>query len=569
MDLTDVKQHVIAMEQADLIAVDTETTGIDGIKTGRDYAIGVSVAYRLGPLGVFSAYFPLRHDVESLPLSPTVDLLAPVLRDKPLVFHNRKFDLFSLKTLGITDFRKIHYDTAIEMGIVNEEWPTRKLDFLGKMVLNRGKDSEKIDAWTKMYGWGTHVPPHVMSDYAKVDAEVTLESHEVLWKRMIKEDTAQLWPSEYEFNNLLYEMESRGVGINKRFCEEKLETGLKRMAELESVLSFSPSKSGELSDFFFNELKMPVLKETPAGKPSLDKHVMEEYDELLAASDNPVAKLVLEYRGWQKATSSLYKPMLELEVDGLVHCNFNQGKTKTGRLSCDSPNLQQIPRKSEKEWNGDARKAFDANDPDYDLIGYDYSQLELRLATAYGQEQRLIEEFLKDDADPFTAYMDVIGCTRQETKTFFYSNIYGAGTAKIAYTLGRDLDDVRPLHTKFLNSIPGITFASKRAGQLAADRKYVRYWTGRRRHFPYGEGSYRAFNSILQGGAAELVKHAMLRMREIENDDIQMVLQVHDEIVFRVRRGTLDKYDARIREIMTDFPQFGVRFAVESKVWNA
>lgn len=569
MDLTDVKQHVIAMSQAGEIAVDTETTGIDGIKTGRDYAIGLSVAYRLGPLGVFKAYFPLRHEQESLPLAPTLDLLAPILRDKPLVFHNRKFDLFSLKTLGITEFNRVHYDTAIEMGIVNEEWHSRKLDYLGRTLLNKGKERDKVDAWVKMYGWGAHIPPHIMEGYAAVDAELTLEAHEILWQRMIKEETADLWPSEYEFNNLLYEMESRGVGVNKAFCEEKLETGLKRMAELESILSFSPSKSSELASFFFDELKMPVLKLTPAGKPSLDKHVMEDYDDLLAASDNPVAKLVLEYRGWQKATSSLYKPMLDLEVDGLVHCNFNQGKTKTSRLSCDTPNLQQIPRKSDKEWNGNARNAFDAHDPDYDLIGYDYSQLELRLAAAYGNEERLLTEFLKDNADPFTAYMDVIGCTRQETKTFFYSNIYGAGTAKIAYTLGRDLDEVRPLHNRFIQSIPGITRASRRAIELADSRKYVRYWTGRRRHFPYGEGTYRAFNSILQGGAAELVKHAMLRMREIENDDIQMVLQVHDEIVFRVRRGTLDKYDARIRQIMTDFPQFGVRFAVESKVWNA
>ena len=195
--------------------------------------------------------------------------------------------------------------------------------------------------------------------------------------------------------------------------------------------------------------------------------------------------------------------------------------------------------------------------------------MELRLAASYGQEHVLIEEFLKDDADPFTAYMPIIGAPRQDVKTFFYSNIYGAGVAKIAYTLGRPLDETREMHDRFIRGIPGITRASKRADELARSRKYVRYWTGRRRHFPYGEDTYRAFNSILQGGASELVKQAMLRMRSMENDEIFMVLQIHDEIVFAVKRGCLEKYDPIIRQKMTDFPQFGVRFAVESKVWNA
>jgi DNA polymerase I len=570
MDLTDVKRHVMAMEEASLIAVDTETTGIDGIKTGKHYAVGISVAYRLGPLGVFSAYFPLRHNSgDNLPMQETLDLLKPILRRKPLVFHNRKFDLFSLASLGITEFDAMHFDTFLMAHLVNEEYPSRTLDWLGKKILKKGKDRAQLGAWTKMYGWGD-VPPNIMEDYAKMDAEITLELCEYFWREMALQDLQGLWESEWQFNNLLYEMERRGVGVNTEFCEAKLETGAKRMAEIESILSFEPSKPSQLAKFFFEDLGMPVLKKSDkTGKPSMDKHVMQEYDEMLSATNNPVARLVLEYRGWQKACSSLYLPMTTLSHNGKIHANFNQGGTKTSRLSCDTPNLQQIPRKTDQEWNGDAKQAFDAFDDDFDLIGYDYSQLELRMATAYGKEERLIQEFLKDKADPFTAYMDVIGCTRQETKTFFYSNIYGAGTAKIAYTLGRPLDEVRPLHERFIGSIPGITRASRRANELADSRKFVRYWTGRRRHFPYGEDTYRAFNSILQGGAAELVKTAMLRLKTLENDDIQMVLQVHDEVVFRVRKGTLDKYDPDIRRIMTDFPQFGVRFMVEPKVWNA
>jgi DNA polymerase-1 len=341
------------------------------------------------------------------------------------------------------------------------------------------------------------------------------------------------------------------------------------MALIEGVLGFNPASPKELGSLFFDQLGMPVLETTPAGKPSLNKKAMEEYDILLESSYNPLARMVLEYRGWQKACSSLYKPMLELvSPDGMVRPNFKQTGTRTGRLSCAEPNLQQIPRKSSNPWNGNAKKAFNAGSDEFMLIGYDYAQLELRLAAVYGSETRLLEEFKKEESDPFTAYSKIIGVSRQDTKTFFYSNIYGAGVGKIAYTLGRPEDEVREIHNRFIESIPGIRNASKRASELAKNRGFVRYWTGRRRHFSYGEGNHKAFNSILQGGAADLVKHAMLKMKEIESDDLQVVLQVHDEIVFRVRKDKLDKYKPEIISRMTDFPQFDVQFAVEGKVWN-
>lgn len=569
MDLTDLKQHVIAMADAEVIAVDTETTGIKGIKFGEHYAVGISVAYRLGPLGVFSAYFPLRHESDSLPLSEALDLLRPVLRDKPLVFHNRKFDLFSLKTLGITEFKSQHYDTILMANLVNEEYYSKELDFLGKKILKRGKDRDQLKQWTKMYGW-RDVPVNIMEPYAKTDAEITLELFYYFSDEMKKQELIELLPVEIEFNTLLYNMETEAVGVDLDFAKKKVALGEQRMGEIESVLSFNPSSRNELCEFFFDYLKMPILKTSEkTGKPSLDKHVMEEYDEMLSATNDPTAQLVLEYRGWQKAVSSLYKPILDLNRDSKIRCNFKQHGTKTGRLSCEQPNLQQIPRKTEKEWNGDARQAFNAGHPDFILVGYDYSQLELRLAAAYGNEERLITEFLKDDADPFTAYKDIIGASRQETKTFFYSNIYGAGVAKIAYTMGRPFDEVKLMHGRFIDSIPGITRASRQADYLARSRGFVRYWTGRRRHFPYREDTYRAFNSILQGGAAELVKHAQLRMRELEGPDLKMVLQVHDEIVFKMRKGTEEYYDPLIKERMTNFPQFGVKFTTESKVWNA
>lgn len=570
--LDELTRHVLSAQGANVIAVDTETTGLN-VFDGTDFAIGLSVAYRLSFLGVFSFYVPLRHEKDNLPMVEALDILKPLLREKPIVFHNARFDFASLKTLGITEFNPTFYDTMVMAHMVNEEYYSKRLDDLASNILKKSKSKDHVTPWSKMYGWAS-TPVSVMEDYAKIDAELTLELWEYFTKQMSEQALDGLWSYESRFMRLLINMESEGVGIDRDFLIAKRDLGLLRMDTLESVLGFSPSSRADLSNYLFDELNLPVLSTSPkTGKPSLDKSVMEQYDDMLQVHDNPSARYLLEWRGWQKAVTSLYIPMLTLERDGKIHCHFKVTGTKTGRLSCEKPNLQQIPRKSEKSWNGDARKAFNAGDPDYDLVGYDYSQLELRLAAAYGSEQRLISEFEKDDSDPFTVYSKIIGASRQDTKTFFYSNIYGAGTAKIAKTLGKSFDETKVLHEKFLESIPGIALASRRTQELAGSRRFVRYWTGRRRHFPYrkdvDEKLYKAFNSVLQGGAAELVKHAMLRLEEMQDDDFKMVLQIHDEIVFKVRRGKLDKYHDEIVKRMTDFPQFGVRFKTERKVWNA
>ena len=164
MDETSVQRHCDAMMNAEVIAVDTETTGIAGIKDGRDYCMGISVAYRLGPLGIVSAYFPFRHQEGNLDRS-ALEFLRPVLESKPLVFHNVKFDLFSLETLGIVPQGKL-YCTMQIAAMVNEELYSKELDAVGKKYVGRGKSkSEALDGWIKSFGWHT-VPPGLMDEYA-------------------------------------------------------------------------------------------------------------------------------------------------------------------------------------------------------------------------------------------------------------------------------------------------------------------------------------------------------------------------------------------------------------------
>lgn len=572
MDTNSILKHLQAARETNLIAVDTETTGLD-VRDGRDYLLGVSLAYHLDNLGHMSCYLPFRHSEGGLDRQ-FISLLSDVLSSSDLIFHNRKFDLHSLDTLGIhlSDSKRVHYDTMLLAHMINEELPySKSLDAVGKKYVGEGKlDKDQVKEWGKLWGWD-NIPIDLITPYAMQDALLTYKLKEVLWPLWLQDFDEELWHWEQEFNSALYDLERRGVAIDIEFCRKKAEIGYGIMSDIEDVLGFNPASSTQLGKFLIDELKMPVLERSEkTNKPSFNKHVMEQYEEMLLATDNKSATLVLEFRGWHKAVTALYDPMQRLvSPDGRIRANFKQHGTKTGRLSCAGPNLQQLPRSSSKPWNGNARSGFSSGRRDHILVSFDYSQLELRLAACYGNEGVLLEEFSKEDADPFTRYAEILKEDRQTTKTFFYANIYEAGSAKIAYTLNRPLVQVEELHSRFKTSIPGITQASVQARGLARQRKFVKLWTGRRRHYPFHDSKfYTAFNSVLQGGGAEVVKRSMVNLRPIENDDCFMVLQIHDEIVFSINKELVEDYIAKIIPIMEEHPMFPIKLKVEHKLWK-
>ena len=158
--------------------------------------------------------------------------------------------------------------------------------------------------------------------------------------------------------------------------------------------------------------------------------------------------------------------------------------------------------------------------------------------------------------------------------TFFYANLYGAGLPKIAATLGWSVDKTTPIFNRFRASIPGITSIATQVNNTMGHQKYISYWDGRRRHIRNKADSYKAWNSVIQGGAAQLVKKAILRCDEFADDDCFPVLTVHDEITFCVRTEAIPDYEPKIIKAMTEFKNpdgtdmFPVKFAVEGKEWK-
>lgn len=569
MDAPSVDKHITAMLNAEVIGVDTEGTGIGApIVDGRAYGMGISVAYRFGDMGLMSAYFPFRHEDGNLDKADLYKL-KNVIESKPVTFHNAKHDIHTLRTFGIEP--KNFYDTMVIAHMINEEWPSKELDWLSKVLLHDSKQyGDRVKMWGETFGWST-IPVGIMSPYAEHDAELHLLLLEHLWPQMKEQELDSLWSVERDFIYLLSQIERTGIKARADFCREKAEYGLGRMDACANELGFVPTPTN-LASFLLDELGLPVVKRSAkTGKPSFDKKAMEIYDEMLSTMDRTEAKLILEYRGWQKAVSSFWAIIPEvISPDGRVRTEFKPHGTVTGRLSSKKPNLQQIPRAGTKPWNGDAKLAFEA-EPGYKLIEFDYSQLEYRLATAYGQDAELVRIF-NNDEDPFLPLAErVFGGVeqRQNAKTYTYLTLYGGGIRRAMAALGVDEQTAISVREGYRELYPGIFRASDQAGRLAKSRGYVRYWTGRRRHFANDEGSHKAFNSVIQGGGAELVKRSLLRVaEELPPDKARIVLTVHDSGVLEIREDAVEDLVPRVIKLMTDWPEFGVKLSVDAHEWG-
>lgn len=549
--------------------------GIDTESNGRDYRHdpeAVTTGVSLADSPTSGKYYPLHHEI-GVNLGPEglAEIRKRIDDADVLVFHNRKHDRLALKQLGIDIDHKRTYCTMLMTHFLHENLPNKSLDYVCRRFGITGKDkSPLMEQFIKCLGWGG-IPVEVIRPYAERDAEAPYEIFEKLYPRFCAEGYERLWGREMAFSDLISQMECLGISVDQSLCRQESMRGHSRMEEIREALGLNPSSPKDLEELLINQLGLDVEKETPNGKPSFDKEAMKAYEEVLSVRDNPTAKLVLEYRGWQKSCSSNYDAYLKLlSPNGTLHPNFKLHGTRTGRLSCESPNLQQIPRSSANAWNGNLKRAFVAR-KGYVLYEADYANLELRLAAVYSQEPNLIEP-LRAGYKPFDAMAEQLGWPRQNCKTFTYATLYGGGVRRIANLFGLAWEDAKQMRESWYANFPRMHMASERASRLAERRGYVALWTGRRRHLRRDD-AHKALNSLLQGGAAELVKSVMLTLTDlIDWDTCRMLLQVHDSIVFEIKSGTEGYWIPRIQTAMEDVSachaQFGkIPFPVEVKRW--
>lgn len=389
-----------------------------------------------------------------------------------------------------------------------------------------------------------------------------------------------LWTREMQNLEVFHAMESRGVRINREICEREIAVGEGRMNQLRKELNgMNPRSNKDLKTLLIDEMGLPVVKRSKdTGQPSFDKEAMKDYELILA--NNPkyangqwgsVAANILEYRGWGITLGLCYTKFVEMQSpDGRLRCDYWLHGTKTGRVSCHDPNLQQVPKETAKVWNRNIKRAFEAEDG-YSLLQVDFSQGEMRLAAGYSKQPALMETF-QWGRDMWGDMIAALNRPKAQCKTLTYAKMYGAQRNKLRLILGGD--DPDQFITDWEEYHDRVVAYSKRAYEVAEKRGFIYLWTGRIRHIksdPTG-GPRLAFNSLLQGGLAEIVKSAMIRLyNEVDNPECRMLLMVHDSVIFEIKKEYLEQYITQIKEVMsrvTDEINFDVPFDVEEEFWG-
>jgi DNA polymerase I len=570
----EIHRHLRRMQNSPYLTIDTEGELTHPFSTTWGFSYSVD--------GV-SEYFPFFHiSGDNLDLR-YLDMFRKVIENHPcLVFHHAKHDLRALRSLGINISRKAKwYCTMLMSHMTNENLFAQGLDSVS--VYYGGKPKEMHPAMAeiiKRMGW-RYVPSWMFKSYAGNDAFITEELfHKLLPDFQAQRFDGELWDVERDFTWLLADMEDLGILIDTALSERELERGLGIMESLTHQLGFNPASSQQLGNFLITELKMPMVRPTKTTKnkpldqqkPSFDKFAMEVYDELLQQRNDDRARQILTYRGWQKTTSSNYLPYLTLlGEDGRLRCSYKQHGTKTGRLSCEHPNLQQIPKQSPKDWNGQLKRVF-ITDPGRTAWEFDYAQLELRLGAAVGKVTKLLEIFADDERDVFSEMANELGMQRDPTKTLNYTIQFGGGVTRVSEVFGVSRLAARAIIDNYYAKFPGLRRATRRAARLVLKDGFIRYWSGRRRHFwNPAEDARKAFNAYCQGGGFEIVKRRMLALQKegLLNSECRLDLQVHDSVRLDIEDGKEDIYIPEVKRVLEDVkPDFGVKFRVSVKKWG-
>ncbi len=572
-----------AADENTVIGCDTEGSNItQDYRDGRGWGTGISFAIRMGSL--FGGYYPFRHPEGNLSDEDQHRLRNAIRNYKGwFTFHNAKHDLVALHTLGI-DYPGKFYCSLLLCHLLNETLPYDKsLEQCAKYYLGaeEAKDDSLVKAWAAILDGEWHrIPAHVMGPYSTHDAALHLRLFEHIEPLVFKEVPREYWDHKQDFIRTMIYMESLGVRVDTELCRQQALVGEIEMEEIVEQLKLNPGSPKDQYKLFIEDLGLPILKTSKkTGKPSFDKEVMQDYEIILENRSEPsnTARLVLDYRGWQKTVSSNYRPYISLlSPDGRLRPNYKLHGTKTGRCSCERPNLQQIPRVSSNSWNGHVKQAFIPED-EFDLWEFDYSQLEFRLGTAYAAQYQpdipLIEIFNDPDRDVFTEMSKLENWPRQNIKTRTYAIQYGGGANRLKNVFGlATLAQGQAIKDKFFATYPGFEKVMRVAENKVMANAKLQLWTGRYRHFMFPDSEkHKGFNSVIQGGGADIVEQAMVRVhKQVVSDDCRMLLQVHDSIVCEIRKGFEDQYIPKIKAIMEDVPgDWGVKFRVDVKKWGS
>ena len=580
---------VIKLTNSKQFAFDTETDNVDHV-----HAKLVGISLSVEPYQ--AAYIPLAHQYlgvpEQLPLTEVLAKLKPVLENPEIkkIAQNAKFDYSILANYDIK-VSGIAFDTMLESYVLNST-ERHDMDSMANRYLNHKTITyDELTKVDKKKVTIDAIEVEKTTQYAAEDADITLQLHEKLWPELEKDQklTKLFTDIEMPLAIVLAEMERTGVLVDAKQLNDYSIELAKQLIEIEAQLQslagekFNPASPKQIQAILFDKHNLPVLKKTPKGDPSTSEEVLSEL-----ANEYELPRMILFYRGLAKLKNTYTDklPLMISPIDQRIHTNYNQIGTITGRLSSNDPNLQNIPVRNEEGRR--IRQAFIAP-KGCKIISADYSQIELRIMAHLSQDESLLNAFAHDkDIHRVTAgeilgkaESEVTNEERRRAKAVNFGLIYGMSAFGLSKQINIPRKEAQFYIDRYFERYPGVQQYMEQTRQLAAEQGYVETLSGRRLYLPKirstngieKRGAERAaINAPMQGTAADIIKTAMIKMSEwIKNqstDNIKMVMQVHDELVFEVKDAFVEQYCTEIKKIMENCYQLSVPLKVDVGIGN-
>jgi DNA polymerase I len=597
--LARLKEWIARAYDLGVLAVDTETTSLDAMQAhlcGFSLAVApneacyVPIGHRDGAQSGSDLFAPEAKLLpDQIPEAQALALLEPLLEDKSIlkVAQNMKYDwlVFAQRGIEIEGYD----DTMLISYVLDAGKGGHGMDDLAKRwldhdtihfhhVAGQGKSQVTFDC----------VAIDKATEYAAEDADVTLRLWNVLKARLPAEHVANVYETlERAMPAVLARMERRGISIDRQVLSRLSGEFAQKQGALEEEIKtlagepLNPGSPKQLGDILFGKMNLPGGTKTKTGQWSTGARELEE----LAEQGHPLPRKILDWRQVSKLRST-YTEALPNHVNPTthrVHTSYALAATSTGRLSSSDPNLQNIPIRTEE--GRKIRKAFVAA-PGMKLVSADYSQIELRLLSEVADVPTLRQAF-KDGVDIHaTTASEMFGVPvkdmpseiRRRAKAINFGIIYGISAFGLANQLSIAREEAGAYIKKYFERFPGIRDYMDETRDFCRANGYVLTLFGRKCHYPdikASNPSIRSFNeraainARLQGSAADIIRRAMLRMEDAlakAKLKAQMLLQVHDELIFEVPEGEVAETIPIVKSVMEGAPHPAISLHVPLQV---
>jgi DNA polymerase-1 len=566
------------------ICFDTETSMLEVVQQAQ--IVGLSFAWKKAE----AYYVPL--PVNQTESQSIINEFKPVLENEEIVKigQNIKFDILVLKNYGIEVKGKI-FDTMLAHYLLQPEQQRHGMDFISVQYLNYSPVpiDDLIGQKGRHQQTMRSVPIEKIKEYAAEDADVTFQLKVILESELHKNNLINLADTvEMPLIRVLAEMEYAGVSLNTDALRESAEILRTDIIELEKKIillagmDFNISSPKQLGEILFEKLNInSKAKRTKTKQYSTSEDVLS-----LLAEEHEIIPMIIEHRGLRKLLSTYVEalPKLINPRSGKIHTSFNQAIASTGRLSSVDPNLQNIPIREER--GREIRKAFVPSGDEFLLLSADYSQIELRIMAHMSKDENMLEAFRNNADIHTTTAAKIFGVTleevtremRSKAKTANFGIIYGISAFGLSQRLKIPRKEAAEFIEGYFKNFQGVKQYMDNSIKVARENGFVETIMGRRRYLPdinsnngtvKGMAERNAINSPIQGSAADIIKLAMINIyRKLKENQLKsnMILQVHDELVFDVYAPELEQIKAIVKHEMENAVQLNIPLTVEMGV---